>query len=240
MTESPSAPEPKDPGSREDRFRYIGFDVFPKEIPRFWQSDKEAEEFRSQIVHGVGVSSIDRDFSLLHDEPMTRIDRVILTVAGALLVAGAIMPWVSYRTTAGTNFSMSWVGALGTLFGGLGTAFAGGLAVGLSALLSLVLVIGSPVLGAWILASVWRSAPSPEAHQMRLRLPLKLGYVLSFAGLAIGILALIGGRIPGFENWGLIDPGESYNLGTLAAMASYGPYIAMGMSLVAGVKSGDL
>jgi len=235
-------PVPTTPGGDEpaERFRYIGFEVFPKHIPRFWKSDVEAREYLDRVSVGAGESSLVRDFSLLQQEAMGRVDRIVLTITGILLLATMVMPWAGYTTAARTEFSLSWPGALGTLLGGLGTAFGGGLWVGLSALLALALLLGSPLLGIWILVALFNKTPTPEAYQARLRRPLLLGHLLWGAGAAIMILAFAGGQIPGYASWGLIDPGEKYGIAALLTVVSYGPLVAMALGLVAGVKSGDL
>jgi len=245
MTASQSDPtSPRPPADQglpdEVRFRFIGFDVYPKHIPRFWKSDAEAAGYAKQVQLGSGVSSLDRDFSLLHDVAIAKTDKLVLTAVGVVMLLTVAMPWVHYRTATGGDFSLSWPGVLGTLLGGMGTAFSGGLTVGVSAFFSLIAAIATPLLGAWILAMLWTKAPSDDAYQVRLRLPLQLSYGVFFAGLAVIILSLAGGQIPGFANWGLIEPGESYGIGTLLTLISYGPYAALGAGMVAGVKSGDL
>jgi hypothetical protein len=222
------------------RFRYIGFGIYPKRIPRFWKSDAEAEAHAKKIKLGEGLSTEGRDFSLLHVVPVTKADRIVVSIVAIVLLATLVMPWVHFRTTSGSYVSLGWGGALGTLLGGLSNAFAGGIWVGISALLGLVLLIGTPILGIWILASMWTKAKSDEAFLMRLRRPLNLSYALFFAGLFAAILSLFGGHIPGYDSWGLINPGESYGVMTLVTILSYGAYAAMAMGLVAGVKSSDL
>jgi hypothetical protein len=104
----------------------------------------------------------------------------------------------------------------------------------------LAILIGSPLLGAWILASLWMKAKSDEVFLKRLRMPLNLGYILFFCGLTGAFVSLFGGHIPGYASWGLIHPGEGYGIMTLVSTMSYGVYAAVAMGLVAGVKSGDL
>ena len=102
------------------------------------------------------------------------------------------------------------------------------------------MLIGAPLVGLWIIATVWMKSKTAEGYLLRLRLPLKIGYTFLYAGLAIFILSFIGGHIPGFQSWGMIDPGEKYGIGTLLSIASFGPYVIMAMGMVAGVKSGEL
>lgn len=222
------------------RFRYIGFGIYPKRIPKFWKSDAEADEYAKRIKLGEGLTTEGRDFSLLHVVPVSKADKIVITIVSVVMLATLVMPWVHFRTMAATDVSMGWGGALGTLMGGLGTAFAGGFWVGLSAILGLIVMIGTPLLGLWNLVSLWTKAKTEEAFLLRLRRPLNLGYIIFFCGLITGIASLFGGHIPGYESWGLIDPGEGYGIMTLLAVLSYGFYISMAMGLVAGVKSSDL
>lgn len=240
MAQPTDAPRSDGGNKTEDRFRYIGFQVFPKKVDQFWKSEAEAQQFAAKVKTGLGESVLYRESSLLEQEAMGKIDRWVLSAAGLIMVLTVALPWVGYRTSAGTDFSMYWPGALGALLGGLGTAFSAGLAVGLSALLALVVMLGAPVLGAWTLAMVWRKARTPEQYLIGLRMPLKLSYYVFFAGVLIFLFSLIGGHIPGFESWGLIEGPEKYNTAALFMVLSLGGYLAVAGALVCAVKSGDL
>lgn len=240
MAESKTPQKNTDEGTPSDRYRYIGFEVYPAKVDPFWKSDAEEKQFESRIKDELGSSTLHRDFSLLEQEAMGKADHWVLTVTAAVMVLTVAMPWVSYRTNAGTDFSMYWPGTLGALFGGLGTAFSSGITVGLSALLGLVVMVGAPLVGVWGLAMIWRKAKSPEAYFSGLRQPLRLGYIFVFAGLAVFLLAFAGGQIPGMGSWGLIDPPENYGIGVLFKILSLGGYLAMATGMIFGAKSGDL
>lgn len=234
------ADKPAPVPSEDDRFRYIGFGIYPKKAPRFWKTTQEEAEFTRKVDLETPMSLFDRDFSLLHMIPISHVDKIIITLVSLVLIGTVAMPWVHFRTINGTDFGMSWMGALSALSGNLGTAFSGGIWVGITALLGLLIMIGAPVIGIWSLVALWTKAKSEDAFFTRLRLPLSLGYVLFFACFLGFILAFAGGQIPGYERWGLIDPGESYGFMALVTVVSYGAYVAAALGLVAGVKSGDL
>jgi hypothetical protein len=240
MAQAPKTSQENQEPTPEERYRYIGFNVFPKKSEAFWKSDAEAQQYATKVSSGLGESLLHREFSLLETKPMGRADKWILTLAGVVMLATVALPWISYRTTEGATYSLSWPSALGALLGGLGTAFSSGIGVGLSALLGLVVMLGAPILGVWTLAMVWRKAKSAEAYFLGLRLPLKLSWIVFFSGLAIFVLSFLGGDIPGFASWGLIDPPEHYGITALLQILSFGGYVALGMSLVCAVKSGDL
>lgn len=234
------AEKPAPVPSEDDRFRYIGFGIYPKKAPRFWKSDQEEAEYARKVDLDSPMSLLDRDFSLLHMIPISNVDKIVITVVSILMIGTIAMPWVGFRTMNGTDFGMSWMGALSTLLSGLGTAFAGGVTVGISALLGLIIMIGAPVIGIWSLVAMWTKAKSDDAFFVRLRRPLSLGYILFFACFLGLILSFVGGHIPGYERWGLIDPGEAYGFMSLVTVLSYGVYIAAALGLVMGVKSSDL
>lgn len=224
----------------EERYKFIGFGVFPEKSAKFWKSDAEAQEYANKVRAGLGDSVLHREFSLLETKTMGKADKWVLTVASAVMLLTVALPWVAFRTINATNFSLSWPSSLGLLLGAFGTAFSAGIGVGLSALLGLVVMLGAPLLGLWTLAMVWKKAKSAEAYYMGLRLPLKLSYWIFFAGLTAISLSFFGGQVAGFESWGLIDPPESYGISALLGVLSFGPYVALGASLVCAVKSGDL
>lgn len=240
MAQASNSPNPPEGVKPEERYKYIGFGVYPEKSATFWKSDAEAQQYASQIKAGLGEAVLHREFSLLETATMGKADKWVLTVASAVMLLTVAMPWVAYRTIDATDFSLSWPSALGVLLGHIGTAFGAGIGVGLSAILGLVVAIGAPLLGAWTLAMVWKKAKSAEAYYLGLRLPLKLSYWVFFAGLAAITFAFFGGDLAGFESWGLIDPPESYGISALLRVLSFGPYVALGMSLVCAVKSGDL
>ncbi|MBD3297974.1 MAG: hypothetical protein GF341_04905 [candidate division Zixibacteria bacterium] len=244
MSEAESKSQPNEkpaaPPDPNERFRYIGFGIYPKTPQTFWKSEKEAEEYAKTIsIHRYG-ETFERDFSSLQVIPVSRADKIIVTIVSVVMLLTVAMPWVSFRTMSGTDFTMYWPQALGTLLGGLGTAFAGGWAVGLSAIMGLILIIGGPVVGVWSLAMLWMKAKSDEEYFKRLKRPLGLGYYLFFALFAMFILSFVGGNIPGYSTWGLINPGDSYGAMSLIGVMSYAPYLTAALGLVAGVKSGDL
>lgn len=240
MAQAPNTSQDKQEPKPEDRYRYIGFNVFPAKPESFWKSDAEAQQFAAKVRAGLGESVLHREFSLLETKPMGRADKWVLTLTGVVMLLTVVFPWISYRTVDGGTYSLSWPSALSALLGGLGTAFSSGIGVGLSALLGLVVMLGTPVLGAWTLAMVWRRAKSAEAYFLGLRTPLKLSYVVFFSGFAVFVLSFLGGDIPGYSSWGLIEAPEHYGIGALVQILSMGPYMAVGMSLVCAVKSGDL
>lgn len=83
--------------SDKERFRYIGFDVFPGRIKNLFKSDVE----KDKLVDRVRQKRTNRDLGALRDdctlleERVSLSDRVVLTVACLFMVAALFFPWYS-------------------------------------------------------------------------------------------------------------------------------------------------
>ena len=83
--------------SDKERFRYIGFDVFPGRIKNLFKSDAE----KDKLVDRVRQKRTNRDLGALRDdctlleERVSLSDRVVLTVACLFMVAALFFPWYS-------------------------------------------------------------------------------------------------------------------------------------------------
>ena len=83
--------------SDKERFRYIGFDVFPGRIKNLVKSDAE----KDKLVDRVRQKRTNRDLGALRDDctlleaRVSLSDRVVLTVACLFMVAALFFPWYS-------------------------------------------------------------------------------------------------------------------------------------------------
>jgi hypothetical protein len=83
--------------SDKERFRYIGFDVFPGRIKNLFKSDVE----KDKLVDRVRQKRTNRDLGALRDDctlleaRVSLSDRVVLTVACLFMVAALFFPWYS-------------------------------------------------------------------------------------------------------------------------------------------------
>ncbi len=81
--------------SDNERFRYIGFDVFPGRIKNLFKSDAE----KDKLVDRVRQKRTNRDLGALRDDctlleaRVSLSDRVVLTVACLFMVAALFFPW---------------------------------------------------------------------------------------------------------------------------------------------------
>jgi len=81
--------------SEEQRLRYIGFEVFPGKPKDLFKSEAEKQQFVDQVkARRSGGRSV-RERCTLMDERVSRGERLILTVAAALVMVALFMPWYS-------------------------------------------------------------------------------------------------------------------------------------------------
>jgi len=221
------------------RYRFIGFDVFPKKTKKFWKSE---EEYKKHVEKARAVKTFadwDRDFSLVMVEDVTISDRVVLAVSNVILLLTIFLPWLSYRTAAGPVTS-NWFGALGKIGPALGGAFEVGNVIGLAAICGLIVLIVTPILALLGLLMLFLKGASPEVYVRRLRLVLRLNY-LGFAAWILGLaFSLVGGDITPLNRAGLSYMGESFTVVTVFRLISYGAIIPLALFFLNAMKSNEL
>ena len=83
--------------SDKERFKYVGFDVFPGRVKDLFRSDAE----KDKLVDWVRQKRTNRDLGALRDDctlleaRVSLSDRVVLTVACLFMVAALFFPWYS-------------------------------------------------------------------------------------------------------------------------------------------------
>jgi hypothetical protein len=223
----------------DTRYRYLGFEVFPKSSGKFWKSDAEIDQHLAKVRSITSFSDWDRDFSLIKTPDITASDRIVLILSNVVLLLSMFLPWLSYWTAQGQQTAI-WFGTLGVLGGALGGAFAVGTGVGLAGLCGLVVFICTPLLAVLGLVALLNKGKDADAYVRRLRFVLRLNYVGLGAWLLGLVLVLVGGNITPLVNAGLTHLGESFTIVTLFDLISYGAIIPVAMFYLNALKSNDL
>ena len=82
--------------TEETRYKYIGFDVYPKKPKKFWKSEEEKTKLLDEVKKKVSRTAVEeRDHSLVRATVFTRVDRLVLTVASLALTISLVLPWFS-------------------------------------------------------------------------------------------------------------------------------------------------
>ena len=160
----------------DERYRYIGFDVYPAKAERIFKDQAEEQLYLEKVKNKQkSLPGFERDFSLVYVPAFTKADKIILTVFSFLLTASFFLPWVSFDQP-GTKFSFSALTALLNI-GRISDFIAlGGIPAIVIVILTAVFMISSFVLGVVNLLALFSKAKDPERHWMKLKKLARLGY----------------------------------------------------------------
>ncbi len=81
--------------SDKDRFRYIGFEVFPGKPKDLFKSDAEKQKLIDARREKKKKGEIIREECILFEERVSTFDRIILAIASVVMVASLFVPWFS-------------------------------------------------------------------------------------------------------------------------------------------------
>jgi hypothetical protein len=226
----------------EERFRYIGFNVFSGKAREFWKDDSERQAHLAHVRESGGrFVPLSRSNSLVAARAISAPERWMLTATSALMALSPLLPWFSF-TRGSEKLSYS----------GLSLLFHAGairqyLALGpgllnTSFLLLLVLMLASSALG---IAALWflyagGNGQGSDAYLLRLHkimtwhyLPI-LGWMVFFALTAPSTVMPYGASL------GLAEVGDHLGVGPLAGASSVGLWIPLGTLWVNAIKGNDL
>ncbi len=78
-----------------NRFRYIGFDVFPGKPKDLFKSDAEKKKYEELNQEKRSKGEILREQCTLLEERISGLDRLVLTVASIVVLLSLFLPWYS-------------------------------------------------------------------------------------------------------------------------------------------------
>jgi hypothetical protein len=81
--------------SEDQRFHYIGFEVFPGKPKDLFKSDAEREKLVDQVKAKRSSGQIIRDGCTLMLERVSKGEKLVLTAACAIVLVALFMPWYS-------------------------------------------------------------------------------------------------------------------------------------------------
>jgi len=83
------------PITEDQRFKFIGFEVFPGKPKDLFKSDKEKDKFVNGVLSKREKGETIRDQCTLLEERVSFLDRLVLTAASVLIFAALFVPWYS-------------------------------------------------------------------------------------------------------------------------------------------------
>jgi len=83
------------PITEAQRFKFIGFEVFPGKPKDLFKSDTEKDKFVNGVLAKREKGETLRDQCTLLEERVSFMDRLVLTIASVVIVAALFVPWYS-------------------------------------------------------------------------------------------------------------------------------------------------
>ena len=225
--------------SPEERYRYIGFNVFPGKAQEFWKTDEERKAHTEKIRETGGkFVPLTRSNSLVAARAMSPFERWTLVVTSALMAASPFLPWFSF--TRGTE-TLSYSGI--SLFMHMGSV-TGFLSLGPGLLstsfyMLLALMLLSSALGCASLFMLFAGGGTDESLA-RLHKLMNWCYLPIAGWMVFFCLAMLPTELPYGQSLGLAEVGNEYGMGALAAASSLGLWIPVGALWVNAIKGNDL
>lgn len=241
MAEENKKNEKEEKISEDLRYKYIGFDIFPKVAKDFWKSEEEKRRYLEKVKKEKSQAALsDRDHSLVKVSVFSKTDRIVVSIASFLLAISLFIPWFSLR---GENMHSTYIGLgfifkLGTLFG---YAPLGGFLLGLFLVLLLLTILSSFGAGVLNLVSIYRKHNEQETYLSNLKKTLKLNLIPLCLWMILIIIAIIGiptpfaGVLSGVEALG-----DDFNVINFLALSSYGMWFCLPCLIINSIKISDL
>lgn len=223
------------------RFKYIGFDVYPRKPRRFWRSEDEKKKHLEEVVRQRSSESTlaERDHSLVRAEVFSKVDRLILTITSFLLTMSLFLPWFSIR---GETFHSQVLGLgyflkLGTLFG---YAPLSGPLFSVFVILVGLTILSSFGAGLISLVSIHKRHGDVERYLTSLKKRLKLNWIPLVLWVPLLLVAVIGVSTPFADVFKVRGFGDGFDLIGFFTLSSFGVWLSLPCAIVNCAKISDL
>ena len=234
---APKAPET----SADDRYRYIGFDVFPKQTKPFWKSDAEQKAHLDHVREAGGhFVPLTRSNSIMAAPAISRAERIMIGLSSLLLFLSPFLPWFSV-SRSGERFVYSGYVMLLKTGPILDFLSLGPGSLTTSFVLLAILMLVSMLFGlATLYVLFFAKKTDSEGHQRLLHrilnwhyLPI-VGWVIFFSMTAAPI------ELPFGPSLGLAEISDSISLVSLTLASTIGLWVPFGALWVNAIKGNDL
>lgn len=211
-----------DPG--EERYRYIGFEVFGSKTDPFWRNEDERKSYVEGMKQQIG--SIYRN-SVVYSSVVTKTDRIFIIVASVMMIIAPFLTWMKAHTLYGpASF-----GGITGIFGMGGFWFyvekVGGWVIPVTVYLTFAMALMSLVIGVMVMLALFRKAPSEDVYVQKLKGVLRLNAIPFIVFLLIIVISLFGQRIPFGQYLGIEEIDSRYSVVTLVQLSSIGFWMSV-------------
>lgn len=225
---------------KEDRFRYIGFDVYPEKPRKFWKDEGEEKKYLEEVKkRKPGLSSMERDYSLISASVFSAVDRMVIMISSILMIVAFFLPWfsLSVKDEVLRYNPFIYIGKLSLVLSY--SAFGGPLVV-FFALVVLLLMFTSLGYAILSLVTVVKIKGEGKEYHNKLKKTLRLGFLPLGLWLILVIISMIGMKTPFLSGSGIKPLGENFNVITFLTISSYGLWLTLCCLIVNSFKTNDL
>jgi hypothetical protein len=227
--------------SAEERYRYIGFDVFPKQAKPFWKSDSEEKSHLEHVKESGGhFVPLSRSNSIMAAPAISRAERLMIGLSSLLLLLSPFLPWFSV-SRGGERFVYS--GYVMLLEAGAVMDFIslGQGSLTTSFILLAVLMLVSMLFGLATLYVLFVAKKSdPEGQQRLLHRILNWHYLPIIGWVVFFSMTASPMELPFGPSLGLAEISDSVSLVSLTLASTIGLWVPFGALWVNAIKGNDL
>jgi hypothetical protein len=247
----------------DDRFRYIGFDVFPGKPGDLFSSDAEKTKLVDNVVAKRSRGERLREQCTLVIERISGAERWLLVTASVVILLSLFMPWftvyqekvvVSTPTAAAAQQDdqrgevitsvqvrkkveriTETTSGIGS-FAAIGTVFGGGFGLMLTGLLGLLFTLSAILLPIYMLMTLFKQKKLDDQFALQLKRLLRLNWIPVILFVAALLVSFLGGDYGSSAASSYANLGTSYGPGVFISTLSYGLAIAIGAFVLLAVK----
>ncbi len=208
----------------DDRYRYIGFEVFGSKNDPFWRNEDERKSYIAGLKEQIG--SVYRN-SVVYSNVVSKVDRIFIIIASAMMIIAPFLTWMKATTLYGPAGFNGLFGVLN--MGGFWfyVQKMDGWVIPLTVYLMAAMAVISLILGVLVLLTLFRKAPSEDVYVQKLKSTLRLNAIPFGIFLLIVLLSLIGQRIPFGQYLGISEIDSRYSVVTLVQLSSAGFWLSV-------------
>ncbi|MCM2272304.1 MAG: hypothetical protein NDJ18_07115 [candidate division Zixibacteria bacterium] len=249
--------------TEDDRFHYIGFDVFPGKPKDLFTSDAEKAKLVDNVVKRRTRGELLREQCTLMIERISGAERWVLVLASLVILVSLALPWYTVyeerivETTPTTQVQQGEeqrgevitavqtrkkvereterVSGIGS-FAYLGSVFSGGFGLMLTGLLGLLFTLAAIALPIYMLMTLFKTRSLDDQFALNLKKMLRLNWIPVILFVAALLVSFLGGEYGSSAASAYANLGPSYGIGPFISTVSYGMTIAIGAFVLLALK----
>ncbi|MBK7141576.1 MAG: hypothetical protein IPH75_05810 [bacterium] len=249
--------------SVDDRFHYIGFDVFPGKPGDLFSSEAEKTKLVDNLVARRSRGERLREHCSLMIERISGYERWVLVLASLVILVSLFLPWFTvYQEKVVESTSTASVAkaddergevlhaaqprkkveritetttGIGS-FGSLGTVFSGGFGLMLTGLFGLLFALSAIALPIYMLINLFKVKALNDQTALELKKLLRLNWVPVILFVAALVVSFLGGGYGSSAASSYANLGTSYGPDVFISVLSYGLVLTVGAFVLMALK----